>query len=207
MAIEQELPSAMTAHPKLAPEQQLTVEEFLAFTDTRPDGERWELIEGVAVSNPSPVDHHQVIVANIVTFLMAHKQRTGVSWLPMLGVGTRVPISPRSLPQPDVFVKEGPTTGSPVTDDALVLFEVLSRSNTKADQAWRRKVYASVPNCQHYVTVSLKAVEVDAYDRDNAWNRRSFTSPAEALALPALGLSVPLADIYRWTPLGERAEA
>ena len=66
----------------------------------------------------------------------------------------------------------------PVTEDALVLFEVLSRSNTKADQAWRRKVYASVPNCQHYVTVSLKAVEVDAYDRDSRWKRRTFTSLA-----------------------------
>ena len=130
----QEQAPEMTAHPKFAPEQQLTIEEFLAFTDTRPEGERWELIEGVAVLNPSPVDHHQVIVLNIGTYLMAHKQRTGVSWLPMLGVGTRVPISPRSLPQPDVFVKEGAATGSPITEDALALFEVLSRSNTKADQ-------------------------------------------------------------------------
>jgi hypothetical protein len=34
----------MTARPKLAPEQQMTIEEFLAFTDTRPEEERWELI-------------------------------------------------------------------------------------------------------------------------------------------------------------------
>jgi Uma2 family endonuclease len=196
----------MTARTKLAPEQQITIEEFLAFTDTRPDGERWELIEGVAVLNPSTVDHHQVVVANIVTYLMTHKQRTGVSWLPMPGVGTRVPISTRSLPQPDVFVKEQALTGSPVTDEALLLFEVLSRSDTKTDQAWRRKVYASVPNCRHYVTVSLKALEVDAYDRDDAWKRRTVTSLAESLALPALGLSIPLADIYRWTPLGQGAE-
>ena len=194
----------MTARMKLAPEDQLTIEEFLAFTDTRPDGERWELIEGVAVLNPSPVDHHQMVVANIVTYLMNHKQQTGASWLPMPGVGTRVPVSPRSLPQPDVFVKEEPMTGSPVTDDALVLFEVLSRSNTKADQAWRRKVYASVPNCRHYVTVSLKAVEVDAYDRDTGWKKRAVTDLTNALDLPALGLSIPLADIYRWTPLGPR---
>ncbi len=72
----------------------------------------------------------------------------------MLGIGTRVPISPRSLPQPDVFVKDSPLAGLPTTDDALVLFEVISKSNSKADQAWRRRVYASVPNCQHYVTVS-----------------------------------------------------
>jgi Uma2 family endonuclease len=192
----------MTVRPKLAPEQQLTIEEFLAFTDSRPDGERWELIEGVAVLNPPPIDHHQVVVLNIAMHLMAHRDRTEASWLPMLGVGTRVPISPNSLPQPDVFVKQGPNTGSAVTDDALILFEVLSRSNTKADQAWRRKVYASVPNCRHYVTVSLRSVEVVAYDRDSGWKPRVATMLADAIALPALDLSIPLAVIYHRTPLG-----
>ena len=80
---------------------------------------------------------------------------------------------------------------------------MLSPSNRKADQDWRRKVYASVPNCAHYVTVSLKRVEVTAYDRANHWKGRNLTRLAESLALPALGLSVPVADIYRWTPLGE----
>ena len=89
-----------------------------------------------------------------------------------------------------------------MTEDALVLFEVLSRSNTKADQAWRRKVYASVPNCQHYVTVSLKAVEVHVYNRSDGWKRSAHTNLADALALPAVGVSMRLADIYRWTPLG-----
>jgi Uma2 family endonuclease len=192
----------MTARTKLAPEDQMTIEEFLAFTETRPDEERWELIEGVPIMSPSPVDYDQMVVGNIVAYLIAHKERTGASWLPMPGVGTRVPISPRSLPQPDIFVKEEPMTGSAVTDDALVLFEVLSRSNTKADQAWRRKVYASVPNCRHYVTVSLKAVEVDAYDRDSGWKKRSVSDLADALDLPAIGVALPLAKVYRWTPLG-----
>ena len=181
----------------------MTIEEFLAFMDARPDEERWELIEGVAVMNPAPIEHHQMIVSNIVAHLIAHKQRTGARWFPMLGVGTRVPVSPRSLPQPDVFVKEAAATDSPVTEDALVLFEVLSRSNTKLDQAWRRRVYASVPNCQHYVTVSLKGVEVVAYDRASNWGQRSIVSLAEALELPALGLAIPAADIYRWTPIGQ----
>jgi Uma2 family endonuclease len=192
----------MTARPKLAPEQQMTIEEFLAFTDTRPEEERWELIEGVAVLNPSPIDHHQMVVSNIVAYLIAQKRQTGATWYAMLGVGTRVPVSPRSLPQPDVFVKEGASTGLATTDDALVLFEVLSRSNTRIDQAWRRRVYASVPNCQHYVTVSLKAVEVVAYDRSTDWRERELTRLDQALELPALDAAIPLADIYRWTPLG-----
>ncbi len=189
------------ARMKLAPDDQLTIEEFLAFTDTRPDEERWELIEGVPVMNPSPVEFHQLVVLNIGSYLMAHQERTGASWQPLLGVGTRVPISPRSLPQPDAFVKEGNATDSAVTDDALVIFEVLSKSNTRADQAWRRKVYASVPNCQHYVTVSLKAVAVDAYDRETGWRKRALTDLGDSLGLPALALSIPLAVIYRGTPL------
>jgi Uma2 family endonuclease len=197
----------MSAHAKLAPEQQMTIEEFLAFTDTRPDEERWELIEGMPVLNPSPIDYHQIVVTNVVAFLVRMKIETNAPWLPLIGTGTRVPASANSLPQPNAMVKEHAPTGSPVSDDALVLFEVLSRSNTNADQAWRRRVYASVPNCRHYVTVSLKAVKVDAYDRDNAWSLRSMTDLADALALPALGLSVPLADIYRWTPLGQGTKA
>jgi Uma2 family endonuclease len=193
----------MSARPQFAPADQMTVEEYLGFTATRPDEERWELIEGVPVLSPSPVEFHQVVASNIVTFLMNEKRRVNASWLPMIGVGTRVSVSPNSLPQPDVSVKDGPATDRPETTDALVLFEVLSPSNTKADQAWRRKVYASIPNCQHYVTVSLKRVEVTVYDRSSGWKARGETALEASLELPALGLSMPLADVYRYVPLGE----
>jgi len=29
-------------------------EEFFAFLETRPDGEKWELIDGVPILNPTP---------------------------------------------------------------------------------------------------------------------------------------------------------
>jgi hypothetical protein len=154
----------------------------------------------LAPENHSPIDYHQIVVSNIVALLMHRKAAAGASWLPMVGTCTRVPASINSLPQPDAMVKEHPPTGTAVSDDGLVLFEVLSRSNTKADQAWRCRVHASVAGCRHYVTVSLKSVEVDAYDRDRRWKGRSLTSLTKSLALPALGLSIPLADIHRWTP-------
>jgi len=195
-------PPRMTALPKFAPEQQMTIEEFLAFTDTRPNEERWELVEGVPILNASPVEFHQVVATNISTFLMNHKNATSASWTPMLGVGTRVPVSPNSLPQPDVFVKQGAPTALPVTDDALVIFEVLSRSNTKADQEWRKRVYSSIPNCQHYVTISLKSVEVCVFDRGTNWQLRRSRNLVDRLELTALGVELPLSAIYRWTPLG-----
>ncbi len=196
----------MRAH--LAPELQMTVEEFLAFTESRPDEERWELIEGVAVMNPSPTKWHQVIAANISAALVAIALKHEYSWIPALGVGTRVPISPRSLPQPDVMVFEHPleVTAMPVSDDAIVLFEVLSTSNTRSDQTWRRRVYASVPNCQHYVTVSQKSVHATRYDR--AADLKGFETKllGDELRLPALGKKavIPLTEIYRWTPLAPK---
>ena len=193
----------MSARPKLAAADQMTITEFLAFTETRPDEERWELIEGVPLLNASPVEYHQVIAGNILAHLLGEKLRTRATWLPVLGVGTRVPAAPNSLPQPDVYVKSGAATDRPETDDALVIFEVLSRSNSKADQAWRRRVYASVPNCQHYVTVSLKTAATTAYDRSTGWKARQATGLAATLDLAALGVTLPANDVYRYTPIGQ----
>jgi Uma2 family endonuclease len=189
-----------TPPPKLPPEDQMTIEEFLAFTETRPDDEKWELIEGEPVMNPSPVDYHQMVVANLITALMIHQRATGARWHPMPGVGTHVPASKRSLPQPDVFVLEGAPTGTPTTADALVIFEVLSRSNSTSDQAWRRKVYASVPNCQHYVTVSLKAREIVVFDRSTGWKPKKVTKGDTELA--ALKMNLGVEDVYRFVPVG-----
>ena len=179
----------------------MTVEEFLAFMDSRPDGERWELIEGVAVMNLSPTQWHQVIAGNILASLVEYKRASGAKWTPMMGVGTRVPISPRSLPQPDVYVQNDPPQDAPVTTDALILFEVLSRSNTNSDQAWRKRVYASVPNCQHYLTVAHKSAAVVRFDRADGWQGHEVKGLDGVLELPAIAVSLPLRDIYRWTPI------
>lgn len=184
-----------------AKHEQMTVEEFLAYMGTRPSGERWELIEGIAIMNPSPTQWHQLIAGNILTSLANHKAETGALWIPLLGVGTQVPISPNSLPQPDVYVQEGAAKPSPTTGDALVLFEVLSKSNTKADRAWRKRVYASIQNCQHFVTVSTKTAEVCRYDRADSWTGTTVKGLGTRLLLPAITVEIALRDIYRWTPI------
>ena len=79
--------------PNLAPELQMTIEEFLAFTESRPQEERWELIEGVAVMNPSPTKWHQVIASNISIALGLLAVKHSYAGIPALGVGTRVLVS------------------------------------------------------------------------------------------------------------------
>jgi Uma2 family endonuclease len=190
---------------KIADADQMTIEEFLAFTSERPDDERWELVEGVPVLSASPTDFHQIIVTNVLVALADIRHRTGAIWLPTVGLGTRVPASPRSLPQPDVMVKQRPAAGLSMSDEALVLFEVLSPSSTPSDQAWRRKVYASVPNLQHYVTVSQRKVEVVRYDRSTGCAAARLDDVTASLDLAVLGGAIPLAAIYRDTPFGPRS--
>lgn len=182
----------------------LTVDEFIAFTATRPDEERWELIEGEPVLNATPTDWHQTIVTNVIVTLAAAKQEFNADWLPIPGIGVRVGLTPPSLPQPDVMILEHGLGAepSPVTSDALVVFEVISPSNRRTSEAWRRHAFATVPNLRHYVTIAQRRVEVVRYDRDRDWKPTAIRSLKRSLDLPALGpVAIPLARIYRWTPL------
>ena len=189
----------MTIIPKLPPDQQMTVEEFLAFVGTRPDEERWELIEGVPTLSPSPVDYHQIVCSNLIFELMTLKRATSATWIPLIGTNARVPVSPNSLPLPDVMVKELGPTGSNVADDGIVLIEVLSPSNSRSDIDWRRKVYTSVANCRHYAVVSMSEPLVTAYHRDTGWQEQRLAGLAATLKLSAIGAALSLASIYRYT--------
>ncbi len=46
----------------------MTIEEFYAFTDGRPDNEKWELIDGEPVLHASPSPFHQRI-AQVAAYL------------------------------------------------------------------------------------------------------------------------------------------
>jgi hypothetical protein len=85
--------------------------------------------------------------------------------------------------------------------DAQVIFEVLSRSNTKADQAWRRKVYTSAPNWEQYITVAQKTADVVVYSRAADWKPLSIRVLSGALQISGIAVTLLLADIDRYTPL------
>lgn len=192
--------------PTPEPARGLTIDEFLAFTDTRPDNEKWELIEGEPVLSPSPTPWHQIIALNIGSALNAADLTMGATWVASLGVGVRVPASPNSLPEPDVMVFEAPPADGTQRgiDDALVIVEVISPSNKRQRMEWKKAAYASIANCQHYITVSQKRVEIVCHSRANNWQPERIKGLDAMLVLPALGasVSIPLAAIYRKTPLG-----
>lgn len=180
----------------------MTVDEFYAFTDTRPADEKWELIEGEPILNASPSRLHQRIAGNVFFALTVRQRDIGAPWEASLPLGVRV--SEKNRPEPDVLVHPfDPRRPDPRRDrdDVLVVFEVLSPSTEKQDLGWKRKVYPSLPSLTHYIAISQDAVDVVMFARDDAFERRRFRSLDEAIDMRSLGISLPVAEIYRDTGL------
>jgi Uma2 family endonuclease len=181
----------------------MTVDEFYAFTDTRPDEEKWELIGGEPILNAAPSTLHQLIVGNVILALGFRGREIRDSWLVMPGPGIR--ISDTDRPEPDVVVTPADQRlfdpKERDIDNVIVAFEILSPSTKGRDLRWKRAAYASLPSLTHYIAIAQDAVEVVVFARDNDFADQRIRSLSEAIELRSLGVSLPVAEIYRNTPL------
>jgi Uma2 family endonuclease len=177
----------------------MNVEAFFAFTDTRADHEKWELIDGEPVLQERPTFSHQVIVANLIGSLHAVRRERRRPWTAIPGIGVR--ISRTSLPQPDVLIRPNAQDSVRECDDPIVAIEVLSESTADRDLGWKRKAYARLASLLYYVVIAPDAIEVVVYARASNFAEQRLETLAGMLDLPALDISLPLADIFRDTGL------
>ena len=181
----------------------MTVEEFYAFTDARPDGEKWELLEGVPVLNASPSRLHQRIIKNLTFVLATIERESEVSWEVLPGLGVRV--SETNRPEPDVLIlpKHGQSADPQGRDrnDIVVAFEILSPSTADRDLRWKRTAYTSLPSLTHYVVIAQDAVDIVVFAREAGFAEQRLRSLDQSLELPALAIALPLSEIYRDTGL------
>src|SRR5262245_28941630 len=187
----------------------MTVDEFYEFTDRRPDDEKWELIDGEPILNAAPSPLHQWIVRNVLVALTLLERERSAPWAVLSDLGVRV--SETNRPEPDLVIF--PRTGASLDlrgrdrGDALVAFEVLSPSTEDRDLRWKRAAYTSLAALTHYVVIAQDAVEVVVFARDNAFAERRLRSLDDAVEVPALGISLLLAEIYRGTGLASISRA
>ena len=181
----------------------MTVEEFYSFTDTRPDEEKWELIDGEPVLNASPSPIHQWIVKNLVVALALRERQPNASWATLPGLGVRV--SRTNRPEPDVLIIPraafSPDPSKRDISEVIAAFEILSPSTEDRDLRWKRTAYAGLPSLTHYFVIAQDTVEVVVFARDKGFAEQRIRSLGQSLELVALGISLPLSEIYRDTGL------
>jgi Uma2 family endonuclease len=183
--------AGMDASTSLDP---MTVEEFFAFLEGRPDGEKWELIEGMPVRDATGTWDHQRLLGR--TFGALHERSRARSWevLP----GFCVQLSPHDVAFPDVLVRPrgGIEMTSCICADAIVAVEVLSPLTADRDLRWKRQLYPTLPSLQHYLMIARDDVEVFVYSRNDGFREHRFGALEDVLDLAAIAVSIPIAEIY-----------
>lgn len=177
----------------------MTFDEFVAFLETRPDDEKWELVAGRPVLSPSPVYAHQLLVGNLIEDL-----RAGLRHLvPRLAVipGIGVKVNERNAPVPDVMVRPLDSLEGSFCDDIVIACEVLSPGTARRDRKWKVDAYAAIPSLEAYLILAPGKVEATLYARTNGFSPVVLSDPGSVLSLGALGVALPLASLYRDTGL------
>ncbi len=195
----------MTTATKVRTDARFTVEEYLAFIDTRPSEERWQLIDGVAMMLTPPTLRHQNIAHNLAFELKLHFRTTKLPYMVLLEVGLIVPEVALFRPEADVAVVDPALDmDSSYADRFFLVAEVLSDSNSDADVEIKRQRYQLHPDNNTCLIISQTEVRIEVYARAAGWEPVILTGLDDTLALPELGFACAVRDIYDGTSLAPR---
>lgn len=183
----------------LAAEQtRFTEDEY--FERERRSEAKHELVNGLFVAMAGASPKHNAVAVNVATAL---KTRLRGQRCMVFNSDQRVHVEATGLyTYPDVTVACDGLRFHPKYPDTLVnpkiLVEVLSSSTEAYDRGAKFAHYRAIPSFVEYVLVSQEEEEkVEHYRRldTGQWILTEYKGDA-SLELPALGLSIPLAEIY-----------
>ena len=178
----------------------LTEEEFHILMRTRPEEERWQLIDGVAVMMPPPTLRHQKIGANLLRLLSDALDKARPDLVALYESGLRIEGVPAFLPVPDLLVVDSPVGEGSYAERFYLTAEVLSDSNTEEYISLKVQRYAQHPDNFYSLIISQREPCVEVWSRARDWKGIVLRSPDEALDLPEFGFRCLVRDLYRGTP-------
>jgi Uma2 family endonuclease len=184
-----------------------SVEEFFALIESRPEEERWQLIDGVAMMMPPPTLVHQLIASNLAFELNAHFRAHRPELCALQEVGLIVPEAELFRPEADVAVVDLMADYGSYANRFYFVAEVLSDSNTDKDIAVKRQRYLLHPDNLYFVLLEQKRMRCEVLARATGWQTVELEGPSAVLELPEFGFRKTLGEIYRGTPLAQPMQA
>ena len=185
----------------------MDVDEFMAFLETRPDNEHWELIEGVAVMMAPPSYAHQRIVYNLCSLLNAAFEAQRRDLFAYFDAGVRNPGVRNFQPEPDVVVAPGVAGYDVYSEHFQLVAEVLSPSNTRTEIDLKLRRYREGPDNLYVVVIEPSEFLVEVHARRESWQPKVLKQPDDIVEMPEFGLRCRVVDIYRGTPLDPQRRA
>ena len=183
-----------------ATKHKMTLEEFLAWEAGQP--ERWEFFDGEAFMMAGGSDVHNVVTGNMYMALRIGLQNTRCNVF-MSDVRLRLAASD-DLFYPDVFVtcSDADRDRRQVKEDPVLIAEVLSPSTEAYDRGDKFAAYRRFTGLKTVLFLSQDRPHVECFTRgeDGRWILSEASGDTASLALPAFGLELALADLYRDLP-------
>ncbi|MDW8342665.1 MAG: Uma2 family endonuclease [Geminicoccaceae bacterium] len=173
----------------------LSLSRFLAWEERQEL--RYERLGGVVRAMAGGSLRHDRIAGNLRVFLHPHLRRRGCD-----DFGSDVKVaSPRGdVTYPDLSVRCGPYDPNATTiEDPVLVVEVLSPSTAQRDLTLKRQAYESIPSLRVILYVWQDQPRIDVVRRgaDGRWDDdEPAVGPDATLALPELGIEIPLAAVY-----------
>ncbi len=183
--------NTVASKPRLTPEEYLVIEDAAGWKSEFYDGEMFAMSGGSY--------DHSVIATNVTTYLQIRLQ--GRPCRP-LNAEMRLHVPESTFyAYPDASVVCGPPQYAPGSKTTIVnptlIVEVLSPSTERYDRTAKFWHYQRLATLQDYVLVTQDAPQVERFSRQgDQWLYAAYKNLESRLPLPALGIEVPLKEIY-----------
>lgn len=169
----------------------LSPEEFL-------EGEqiskvRHELVAGQAYAMVGASNIHNLLAGSVYGILRAHLKKPCQVFMSDMKVRVG-----DDFYYPDVVVSCTPTNGVYYfVSDPVVIVEILSPSTERQDRLEKRLAYQKLHTLREYVLINQDKMRMEIYRRvSDGWELEQIDERDE-LRLEAVGLAMPVADIYQ----------
>lgn len=180
----------------------MTVVEFLAWEERREL--RWEFDGLTPIAMTGGTAANSAIERNLVIAL-----GTRLRGKPCQVYTANLKISVAgSIRYPDAFVVCSPVAGTArVVDDPVVVFEMRSPSTDRTDRIIKNREYRDTPSIRRYVILEQGQPAATVFERrDGDWIGHLLVDEA-MLALPEIGVELPLAELYEGVAFAADAPA
>jgi Uma2 family endonuclease len=183
----------------------MTLAEFLEWEERQEP--RWEFdgIQAVAMTGGS--DDHTRIQVNLSTHIDNHLRGRPCRFY---NSDHRFQVEAGHVRYPDGMVLCRPFKKTDtIVYNPTIVFEVTSQSTRGSDFGLKRRDYQDTPSVQRYVIIEQDFIGATVYARSGGTWIEQALSGGDTLALPEIGFTLSLAELYyrtRWQPEPEDQE-
>ena len=177
--------------------KRMTVGEYLAWAEAKPEAERTELVDGEIVLMAPERNRHNLVKTNVAVALRLAVREVGAPCV-VLGDGATVVVDERTAFEPDAVVQCGtrPDPDAVTIDAPLIVVEVISPSSRGVDTSRKLDGYMSLPSMRHYLVIDPVRRTVLHHGRGEGGPIETRRLSEGCLHLDPPGLAIDVAEIF-----------